>query len=64
MCSSAEYREKATQCAKSAVAAAAPQDRENFLRMEKAYLALAANEDWLNGESERKKTPAAETVSA
>jgi hypothetical protein len=43
------YRRKAATCARLAHYALEPGDRDRLLCMQEAWLALAANEDWLEG---------------
>jgi hypothetical protein len=45
------YRRKAATCGRLAVYAREAGDRDRLLCMQEAWLALAANEDWLEGES-------------
>ena len=43
------YRRKAATCSRLALYAIEPPDRDRLLRMQDAWLALAATEDWLDG---------------
>lgn len=43
------YRRKAAMCASYAACARSDADRDRLLRMREGCLALAANEDWLDG---------------
>ena len=43
------YRQKAAMCDCYATAARSDEDREQLARMRDSWLALAANEDWLDG---------------
>jgi hypothetical protein len=43
------YRRKAATCGRLALYALEPGDRERLLCMQEAWLALAVNEDWLEG---------------
>lgn len=43
------YRRKAATCGRLAHYAIEPPDRDRLLRMQDAWLALAATEDWLDG---------------
>lgn len=45
------YRRKAATCGRLAVYAREPGDRDRLVCMQEAWLALAANEDWLEGEA-------------
>jgi predicted dienelactone hydrolase len=47
---SALYRENAEHCVELAEAAKREQDRNRYKRMEAAWLALAEEQDWLDGE--------------
>jgi hypothetical protein len=44
-----DFRLWAAQCAAKAASATTPADRDRLLKMRDALLALADNEDWLNG---------------
>jgi hypothetical protein len=51
--SAADLRRMAMQCAAQADAADnEPDERKRLLRMRKALLSLAENEDWLNGKAD------------
>lgn len=43
------YRRKAATCGRLVRCALTPTDRDRLLRMQESWLALAANEDWLEG---------------
>jgi hypothetical protein len=43
------YRRKAATCGRLALCALETPDRDRLLRMQDAWLALAATEDWLDG---------------
>jgi hypothetical protein len=46
---SSQYRRKAAGCGRLAERAGVPSDRERLARMQESWIALAANEDWLDG---------------
>ena len=43
------YRRKAATCGRLALYALEPGDRDRLICMQEAWLALAVNEDWLDG---------------
>ena len=43
------YRRKAATCGRLALYAIEPPDQDRLLRMQDAWLSLAATEDWLDG---------------
>jgi hypothetical protein len=43
------YRRKAAMCDSYATSARSDADREQLVRMRESWLALASNEDWLDG---------------
>lgn len=51
------YRTNARNCAEMAAAADNEPARNRFKRMEAAWLALAEEEDWLDGETAPEKPP-------
>jgi hypothetical protein len=51
-----DFRLWAAQCAAKAETAGTPADRDRLLKMRDALLALADNEDWLNGSVARSES--------
>ncbi|MGM4992490.1 hypothetical protein [Tardiphaga sp. 841_E9_N1_2] len=51
------YRANAENCAEMAAASDSEPARNRFKRMEAAWLALAEEEDWLDGETPLEKSP-------
>ncbi|MEZ0222807.1 hypothetical protein AB7714_09175 [Tardiphaga sp. 1201_B9_N1_1] len=51
------YRANAENCAEMAAAADSEPARNRFKRMEAAWLALAEEGDWLDGETPLEKSP-------
>jgi hypothetical protein len=52
-----QYRLNAANCAQMAEAAENEPDRNRFKRMEAAWLALAEEQEWLDGEKSSKTPP-------
>lgn len=53
----AQFRRNARDCALLAARAQSKADRARLLTMEKSWIALADNEDWLEGAQKPQQTP-------